>query len=671
MRGAGRAWTRRGGARLTVLLFALLWAGPAWAHGAVSRSEPLILQLKWTHGFQFAGYYLALERGYYRAAGLDVRFVEGGGAVSPIEEVEAGRAQYGIASSALVLARHEGHEVVALAAIYQHSPLVLLARGDLQGGTVRDLIGRAVMLEPMADELTAYLLREGVPLSQVRVVPHSGDPRDLAEGRVDAMSAYVHQEPRVLDALGFAYRVFDPSSAGIDFYGDVLFTTTRELGQHPERAAAFRTASLRGWVEALADPRAAVALIHARYAPELSEAYLMAEARATADLVRADLIPVGTMYEERWRRIADTYAELGLLPPDASLEGLLFRELPPATVGSAVKFAVVAAVFAGMVAGGLFVFAFWRRRARRTWRAAGLADTDVRLRALTASATAGIGILRGTELLDVNPALAGLLGRTREALVGRDLLAFVHPGHRWRVADLLRGKKVDASEPALEVAFEARVGGTRWCELAGRPVVIPGGEAWVLTVFDVTERKETEQRARFMAHHDPLTGLPNRAILEDRLQVAVAQAHREGTAFALLFVDLDGFKPVNDRLGHRVGDALLQAVAARMRSTLRASDTVARVGGDEFVALVRGPESAARARTVAAKLLDAVRQPVDAAGETVSVTASVGVALFPKHGGAVVPLMEAADAAMYAAKRAGGNAARMAEDGAIDGGAGA
>jgi diguanylate cyclase (GGDEF)-like protein/PAS domain S-box-containing protein len=177
---------------------------------------------------------------------------------------------------------------------------------------------------------------------------------------------------------------------------------------------------------------------------------------------------------------------------------------------------------------------------------------------------------------------------------------------------------------------------------------------FVTAFSDVSAIYDAQQRLSHMAHHDPLTGLPNRLLLDDRLENAMEQALRNEQRCLLLFLDLDAFKVINDTLGHAVGDELLRTVAERLKSVLRASDTVARLGGDEFVILAAGgnPDYAAQ---LAQKVLDQLREPITAAGESLSVTGSVGIAVFPDNGANGQQLMRAADMAMYTAKAHGRN----------------
>ena len=177
---------------------------------------------------------------------------------------------------------------------------------------------------------------------------------------------------------------------------------------------------------------------------------------------------------------------------------------------------------------------------------------------------------------------------------------------------------------------------------------------------DISERKATEERVQHLAHHDPLTDLPNRALLSDRLFQALAQVRRDRGTLALMFLDLDQFKPVNDTLGHDIGDLLLKEVALRLKSCVpRDSDTVARLGGDEFVILLAQMDKAMDAMLVAGKVLAALKRPFAIGPHTIGVSASIGIAVYPQHGDDVAHLLKNADTAMYYAKQAGRNCYRF------------
>lgn len=174
--------------------------------------------------------------------------------------------------------------------------------------------------------------------------------------------------------------------------------------------------------------------------------------------------------------------------------------------------------------------------------------------------------------------------------------------------------------------------------------------------YDISDRKEMEDKVQHLAHYDMLTNMPNRMLFSDRLQQTLATAKRDRTRLALMFIDLDRFKQINDEFGHQVGDVLLQEAAARMQTCVRASDTLARMGGDEFVVLLPAIETAQDALPVAEKIRTALNLPFELAGNRLNISSSIGIVLYPEHGENATELLKNADVAMYSAKESGRNA---------------
>ncbi len=209
----------------------------------------------------------------------------------------------------------------------------------------------------------------------------------------------------------------------------------------------------------------------------------------------------------------------------------------------------------------------------------------------------------------------------------------------------------DASAPTAPVRFEQPGADSRVLEVERNPM--PGG-GLVSTSTDITERKRTEARMLHLAQHDALTGLPNRLLFDDRLQQALARCRRQGSLMAVILLDLDNFKQVNDALGHRVGDGVLLETGRRLRAALRESDTVARIGGDEFAFILQELPDLAAATTIASKIVAEIGRPLELEGAVWQLRASLGIALFPSAGGDAEQLLQNADLAMYRAKAAGG-----------------
>ena len=321
--------------QLTVVMFFILFLAVTPTLSAAKTftgdATPVRLQLKWRHQFQFAGFYTALEKGYYREAGFDVTIIPGTPGTDPVEIVLKGGADFGVASSELVVRYAGGAPVVVLASIFQHSPLTLFVPRDTGINTVRDLAGRKVALASWETEIFAYLQREQVPLDRLQLVQHDYSVETLLQGRVDALAGYETDESYYLQQSSRQYRQFTPRSSGVDFYGDTLFTTRAMVTKHPEWAEAFRAASLRGWEYALAHQEEISALIHAKYAPDLPVEKLRFEAERMLPLVRSDIVELGHTHVGRWQHIFDVYRELGLAPggADINIRGLIYQPPQP------------------------------------------------------------------------------------------------------------------------------------------------------------------------------------------------------------------------------------------------------------------------------------------------------------------------------------------------------
>ncbi|MBL6996122.1 ABC transporter substrate-binding protein [Desulfobacula sp.] len=286
--------------------------------------QTVTLQLKWKHQFQFAGYYAALEKGYYSEAGLDVKIIEIQSGEESINKVIDGKADFGIAMSDLILHRANGKPVVALASIFQHSPLIILTPKASGIENIHVLKGKRLGLEAHSTELIAYLENEGLSLEEIKLHPHDYSISNLISGEVDAISAYSTDEPFLLFNKGIEYNIFTPRSGGIDFYGDTLFTSEAQIKENPERVSAFLNASLKGWQYALENSEEIIDLILSKYTQRHSREHLLFEAQHSKTLIMADVVQLGYMNPGRWNNIAETYAKLGQIDKNFSLKGFVY-----------------------------------------------------------------------------------------------------------------------------------------------------------------------------------------------------------------------------------------------------------------------------------------------------------------------------------------------------------
>ena len=278
-----------------------------------------------------------------------------------------------------------------------------------------------------------------------------------------------------------------------------------------------------------------------------------------------------------------------------------------------------------------------------------LRQSEERLAKFMQASVEGIVFHRNGFVTDVNPPLLALLGYTLEEMLGRSTLDFVAPEQRARVASVIAA----GSEITYDSVVLHRDGTRIPVELIVRTMQHQDERLRMTIVRDMRDRVEAQARIHHLAHHDSLTGLPNRAAFVERIDERLPPALALGQSLALLFIDLDHFKRINDSLGHPVGDALLQTVALRVVATLRTGDLVARFGGDEFVVMLGGDITPVGAQEVAHKLLATIGEAVEVDGRQLSVTPSIGIAVFPRDGRSTAELIRHADIAMYHAKTRG------------------
>lgn len=778
---------RIGAARSAVLSLLALFCLCSGAHA--ENLQTVRLQLKWRHQFQFAGYYAAVEKGYFRQAGLKVELLAGGPGIDPLQPLVAGQADYAVLSPSVLLDRQRGMPVVVLAAIFQHSANVLMTRRDTGLFTPHDLEGKRIMLSTEPDpEIGAMLKNEGVSPDKLHIVPPNWSVEDLAAGRIDGQSAYLSNEPYLLKQRGVEPFLIRPETYGIDFYGDCLVTTEGEISAHPKRVEGMRRAVQQGWQYALEHQEEIARLIASSYSQEKSLDHLLFEAKAIEPLIRSDLVEIGYINPQRWQRIGEIYAQMGMITGALNLNGFLYPMLEEerdvrlhAWVRQALGGLVVVLVL-GITAGVVLLVFNNRLAGEVERRTSDLSASERSFRAFFELASVGVAQVdvRSGRFVRINRKFCTLLGDTEEKLQTAQLEECTHPDDveldRRHLAELIAGRiaeftveirllsteevpiwvilsasplwsageepdfalvvvrditkrklaeeelvfasKVfehsiegivvtDAGGTILQVnpAFTAITGYSAREAIGNNPRILKSnrhgeefyrrmwiqlgeegqwaGEIWnrrkdgevypewltinavrnpqgkitnYVSIFhDITELKRQQEALEHQAQHDALTGIPNRVLLNDRLQVALNRMGRTGRRVALLFFDLDHFKNINDGFGHMVGDTLLVQLAERLKSQLRIGDTLARQGGDEFLILLPEVEEVEDVSLVAARLLETLQRPFVIGEIECFVTASVGVTIAPDDGREAGVLIKNADMAMYRAKKLGRN----------------
>lgn len=460
--------------------------------------QKVTLQLKWQHQFQFAGYYAAQLKGYYKDAGLDVNIVPATPYQKPIDQIIAGRAEFGIGASDLILLRDKGVPVVILASVFQHSPLVLLTLKKDCIQSIHDIVNGTVMIEDGSAEIIAYLKNEGINLSDFKMVSHSYGVNDLVEGKVDAMTAYVTSEAFLLKELGVDYIAYSPRAVGIDFYSDNLFTTEKVIEENPELVEKFRLASLKGWSYAMHNQEEIIQLIHNQYHSNFSLDALRFEAKQMERLLQIDLIEIGHMNPNRWKQIMNVYKDLGMLRGDVDLSKCLYNQN---STRNNKRFYVIIALTVFLLLLAIFIALRFIRLSQRlkttikelrnTQKALNMSDSKYQLliennpNIIYSLDTNGCFTFAST-------ILTTKLGYEISEVLGKNFQFLIHPEDAPNCLALFH-KALFYGEPqtAIEYRVKKKTGEWLWNTVSLAPLKDENGEITLLigTASDITEKK--------------------------------------------------------------------------------------------------------------------------------------------------------------------------------------
>ncbi|MBU2864411.1 diguanylate cyclase [Reinekea forsetii] len=625
--------------------------------------ESVSLKLKWQHQFQFAGYYAAIEKGFYREAGFDVTLIEHDGSSDLYDPIINNEIEFGTADSSLVARRLKGDPLVVLTTVYQHSPSVLISLKEKGVLGPFELKGKRIMFQRNADDaaLQALLISLGIQESDYEFVPHSFNKLALLqdEPSIDVMSAYLSNEPFLFKEKGHDVQIIDPANYGIDFYGDLLYSTEDYIKQSPDRAIAFKDASLRGWRYALDNPEEVFTWLQTKYPSGKSLAALEYEAEIIKKMVAQDFVQLGSMYPARFSRIADVYKQLGLAPKSGDISGLTLDEYLKQKSDTSKQYlralGIVSAILISLIA--LLVIGMRSMQSTIKKRTSQLFELNKDLtRQIELSDKHVISATIGSNGLfkEVSTAFCQLAGYSRQELLCIDPEQLTPPGYREGRNEIIHRVFAGSSEHG-EIRQINKDGSSYWLHMFADPIRDENGNinAIQITATDVTEKKLVQR----LSETDVLTDIANRKKLDSTLKQEWARYIRYKEVFSIIVLDLDHFKSINDNFGHPEGDRVLKAVADAITLAIRNTDLVGRWGGEEFLVILplTPIENAVH---VAEKLRMAITR-LDGF-PMLDVSASFGVASSDQ----VIDLdnlFRIADAALYTAKESGRNCVRAAD----------
>ncbi|MDX2368610.1 MAG: diguanylate cyclase [Colwellia sp.] len=501
--------------------------------GASAAKEKVIVQLRWHHQFQFAGYYAAIAKNFYQNKGIDVELKPLQQGMSPVKEVIENRAQFSQSGVGLLVDLAEGKKVSAIAATFQNSPIIFLTTEQSNIKKVQDIKDKRVMLSPENQSLELLVLLQKFGLTdKIDNLLSSFDINDLVQGNTDTFNAYLSNEPYQLELMGITPKIIDPKDYDIDFYGDVIFTTQEYIKEKPEVVAAFREATIEGWKYAINHPEEIIELILKDYGTTKTKDHLRFEANVLREIMMLDFVEIGHMNKERWSRNLEQLKSIGLVKQSINLDKFIYTPPQPINYSDYLRWIVLSILVMSIAVLLLMYFAYINNRLR----------------------------------------------------------------------------------------------------------------------LEVKRRREAEINALYKATHDPLTGLPNRYLFQDRLEQIILQKKRLDITPLMIFMDLDNFKQVNDRFGHDKGDQLLVQTGKVLSECLREGDTCARIAGDEFIILINECQSIEEAQEMAERLMDALELLYKVQDPTDKISASMGILLLDNIESSN-ELYKIADRLMYKAKQ--------------------
>jgi len=724
------------------------------------KLDKVSLELHWKNQFQFAGYYIAKEKGFYKDGGLDVKINEYNSKnnFTPTRKVTSNKATYGTGKSTLIISKANGEKIVALAALLQTSPLVFMTKKSDAYGE------KNFLLESLSSQKILSSLKD-VVFTDLKLRSNAVELNNFKRNKREIFSGYISDEIYNLKKQGIDVNIFSPRDYGFDFYSDILFTSEDEINNHKQRAIIFKNASLKGWEYAFSHIDESVELILKKYntqkrtkqaltyeANELKKlAYFNTKELGTIDKIKIKNIygtynlmgfvngvfdvdsfvfdynkKSFTAQEKQWIKEHPIlkYSEINWKPlsiiENSSMNGVLGDYLDLVSKHTGIKFQYVPHskwenVLDDFKNGNIDILP-----STPEYKAMGLMsniyakypmvivtghkfkyienldDISDKTIAVPKYYSSYDYLMKNYPHIklkitnDIPEALNLVSEGKADAFLGHIATSLYYIA-QLHLSDLkISGKTkfifehnylIQNKYPQLVSIINKTLNSisqkeiskinSSWVRTTRESKTqytllwqILGAISLLFLLFLYRHYKLAEHNRelnkqkdilRYQANHDTLTNLPNRTLFNDRLTKCIQRAKRHKKQFALLFLDLDRFKAINDSLGHQVGDKVLKEVANRLQSFIREDDTLARLGGDEFTIILEELKNNRDVGIFAQKLLDSLEKSFDIANQKLYISTSIGISLYPKDSLSIDNLIKYADSAMYKAKDEGRN----------------
>ena len=545
------------------------------------NDKKITLQLNWLNQFQFAGYYMAKEKGFYKDVNLDVQIKESNFNTDVIKEIESKNADFAVGRSSLIIEKINGKDIVALCAIYQESPLILLVKKDSNITSVKDLRNKKIMITPDARysaPVLAMLSANELTINDFRIQKHSFDINDLINRKTDAMASYISNEPIILKEKDIEYRVFNPKDFGFDFYSDILFSSSEYIKNNPKITKDFYEASLKGWKYAFENLAETAEIIYSKYNTQNKTfTHLVKEGEVLKKLAYTGNNELGDFNDNKLKNIANVFKLFGLVNKDLDLKEFIYKENKPKIINLEISKQEKNIIITILIS--LFlIFSLIIILLRKNSQTKKLLQTVI-------NSSDDLIYYKDSKLryIGCNKSFENLLAKKESEIIGKNDFELFEED----LAKVFRREDFEVlDENNLITSNEWIIFGHKriFFQTKRIPFKYKNKKIGILGIArDITGLYEIQEKLKKQTYYDELTKIFNRKAYNERIQEKFDLFDRYDTNFTIAMYDIDDFKKINDTYGHDIGDKVLVEITNEVKSIIRKTDFLFRVGGEEFV----------------------------------------------------------------------------------------
>ena len=545
------------------------------------NDKKITLQLNWLNQFQFAGYYMAKEKGFYKDVNLDVQIKESKFNTDVVKEIETKNADFAVGRSSLIIEKINGKDIVALCAISQESPLILLVKKDSNINSVKDLRNKKIMITPDAKysaPILAMLSANEININDFTVQKHSFDINDLINGKTDAMASYISNEPITLKEKGIEYTIFDPKDFGFDLYSDILFSSSEYIKNNPKLTKEFYEASLKGWKYAFENLAETAEIIYSKYNTQNKTfTHLVKEGEVLKKLAYTGNNELGDFNDNKLKNVANVFKLFGLVNKDLDLKEFIYKENKPKIINLEISKQEKNIIITILIL--LFMlFSFVVFLLRKNSQTKKLLQTVI-------NSSDDLIFYKDNKLkfIGCNKSFENLLDKKESEIIGKNDFELFEED----LAKIFRREDFDVlDENNLITTNEWIIFGHKRILFQTKKIPFKYKDKKIGIVGiarDITGLYEIQEKLKKQAYYDELTKIFNRKAYNERIQEKFDLLDRYKTDFTIAMYDLDNFKNINDTYGHDIGDKVLVEITNEVKSIIRKTDFFFRIGGEEFV----------------------------------------------------------------------------------------